>query len=172
VGDDLDIRTGEGAAPAEHGTRLKRVGLVALMIVAGLNVWTGSPALALWVGARVQGGGPLTMGVVFAVVAVFAATALALGWFLSWLGATYDRMTGTAPTARQHVSWLRSMRGEREQYKDTPARLTALERVLVAMVVTAAVLFEIWFFFFSTSPIDNRSGRGALPYDPAPWTST
>jgi hypothetical protein len=141
------------------------------MIVAGLNVWIGSPALALWVGARVQGDGPLTMGVVFVVIAVFATTALALGVALSWLGTTYDRLAGVSPQARQHVSWLRSMRGEREQYKGTPAHLTALERVLVAMVVTAAVLFEVWFFFFSTSPIDSRSGRGALPYDPGPWIS-
>ena len=157
----------EGAG-AQHatGSRLKRVGLVALMFIAGLNVWTGSPALALWVGARVQGDGSLTMGVVFAVVAVFAVTALTLGMALSWLGSTYDRLVGNTAQARQHVSWLRSMRGEREQYADTPKHLTALERVLVAMVVTVFVLFEIWFFFFSTSPIDNRSGRGALP--PAP----
>lgn len=143
--------------------RLKLVGLVALMFIAGLNVWTGAPALALWVGARVQGDGSLTMGVVFVVIAVFAAVALALGVGLSWLGTTFDRLTGTAPQTRQHVAWLRSMRGEREQYDDTPARLTALERVLVAMVVAAAVIFEIWFFFFSSSPIDNRSGRGAVP---------
>jgi hypothetical protein len=140
--------------------RLKRVGLVALMVIAALNVWTGSPAFALWVGARVQGEGPLTMGTVFAVVAVFATVSLALGVALSWLGGVYDRVTGQPPAARQHVSWLRSMRGERVQYSDSPARLTALERTLVAMVVIAFVLFEIWFFFFSTSPIDQRSGRG------------
>lgn len=145
------------------------MGLVALMIIAALNVWTGSPAFALWVGARVQGDGPLTMGTVFAVVAVFALLSLALGYALSWLGAVYDGLAGHAPTARQHVSWLRSMRGERVQYSDSPARLTALERTLVAMVVIAFVLFEIWFFFFSTSPIDTRSGRGDA--GPAPMAT-
>jgi hypothetical protein len=30
------------------------------------------------------------------------------------------------------------------------------------MVVVAFVLFEVWFFFFSGSPIDSRSGRAAL----------
>lgn len=29
------------------------------------------------------------------------------------------------------------------------------------MVIVVFLLFEIW-FFFSTSPIDSRSGRGAL----------
>lgn len=150
--------------------RLQRVGLAALMVVVGLNVWTGSPAFALWVGARVQGEGSLTMTAVFVVVVVFAALSLTLAIVLSWLGATYDRLTGHAPSARQHVSWLRSMRGERVQYDDSPPRLTALERTLVAMVVIAFVLFEIWFFFFSTSPIDNRSGRGTVgvPTMPAP----
>ena len=143
------------------GSRLKRVGLAALMVITGLNVWTGSPAFALWVGARVQGDGPLTMTAVFVVVLVFGALSLTLGVVLSWLGARYDALTGHAPTTRQHTPWLRSMRGERVQYEDSPPpRLTALERILVAMVVTVFVLFEIWFFFFSTSPIDQRSGRG------------
>jgi hypothetical protein len=143
-------------------SRLKRIGLAALMVVAGLNVWTGSPLLALWVGSRVQGDGPLTMSAVFVVVVVFAATSLTMAWVLSQLGAAYDRITGQPATVRQHTPWLRSMRGEREQYPGTRAHLTALERVLVGMVVIAFVAFEIWFFFFSTSPIDNRSGRGAL----------
>jgi hypothetical protein len=147
------------APPA--GSRLKRVGLAALMVIAGLNVWTGSPAFALWVGARVQGDGPLTMAAVFVVVVVFAALSLSLGVALSWLGARYDALTGHGPTTRQHTPWLRSMRGERVQYEGSPPpRLTALERILVAMVVTVFVLFEIWFFFFSSSPIDQRSGRG------------
>jgi hypothetical protein len=149
------------------GSRLKRVGLAALMVIAGLNVWTGSPAFALWVGARVQGDGALTMTAVFVVVVVFAALSLSLGVALSWLGSRYDALTGHAPATRQHVPWLRSMRGERVQYEDSPPpRLTALERVLVAMVVTAFVLFEIWFFFFSTSPIDQRSGRGEVAPPP------
>jgi Zn-dependent protease with chaperone function len=153
--------------PTVGGTRLKRVGLAALMVIAGLNVWTGSPAFALWVGARVQGDGPLTMAAVFVVVVVFAALSLTLGVVLSWLGGRYDRLTGHAPTTRQHVSWLRSMRGERVQYEGSPPpRLTALERILVAMVVIAFVLFEIWFFFFSTSPIDQRSGRGDIGPQP------
>jgi hypothetical protein len=58
------------------------------------------------------------------------------------------------------------MRGEREQYPGQSPRLTALERILVVMVVVAIGAFEIWFFFFSTSPIDERSGRSALPPTP------
>jgi hypothetical protein len=31
--------------------------------------------------------------------------------------------------------------------------------MLIVCVVIAVVAFEVWFFFFSTSPIDQRSGR-------------
>jgi hypothetical protein len=153
----------EAAGEPRPKARLARIGLAALMVVVGLNVWTGSPLLALWVGSRVQGDSSLTMTAVAVVVVVLAATSLTLAWVLSLLGATYDRLAGNTPTVAQHAPWLRSMRGERERYPGVRAHLTALERVLVGMVVVAFVVFEIWFFFFSTSPIDNRSGRGALP---------
>jgi hypothetical protein len=29
--------------------------------------------------------------------------------------------------------------------------------------VLAALAFEVWFFFYSTSPIDGRSGRSDVP---------
>jgi hypothetical protein len=52
------------------------------------------------------------------------------------------------------------MRGERPLYPGEKAHVTAPERVLVAVVIVAVATFEIWFFFFSGSPIDQRSGRG------------
>ena len=39
------------------------------------------------------------------------------------------------------------------------ATLTALEYLLVGMVILAVVAFEVWFFFYSGSPFDQRSGR-------------
>ena len=144
---------------------MKRVSLASVMTLVGLNVWTGGPLLALWVGSRVQGDGPPTMGAVFVVVIVLAAVCLALAWVFGQLTRAYERLTGQAPTVRQHTPWLRSMRGERPQYASVAPTLTTPERILVAMVVIAAVIFEIWFFFFSSSPIDNRTGRSALDRD-------
>jgi hypothetical protein len=37
----------------------------------------------------------------------------------------------------------------------TEHHLTPLEIVLVASVMTATAVFEVWFFFFSGSPIGN-----------------
>jgi hypothetical protein len=45
------------------------------------------------------------------------------------------------------------MRAERVEYESAKVGLTPLERLLVAMVVVAVALFEVWFFFFSPSPI-------------------
>jgi hypothetical protein len=52
-------------------------------------------------------------------------------------------------------------RGEREDFHD-PERdqLSAVEIVAVGMVLIVVIAFEVWFFFFSSSPIDQRSGRG------------
>ena len=135
---------------------MKRLGLAAAMTVVGFNIYTGSPLLALWVGSRVQGPGPPSMEAVGVVVLVLAATSIALTFLLGRLGAIYDDMTGAAPTARQHAPWLRSMRGEREQQPGQRVQLTMLERIMVALVVIAFAAFEIWFFFFSGSPIGQN----------------
>jgi hypothetical protein len=45
------------------------------------------------------------------------------------------------------------MRAERVNYEREKHEVTAVERILVLMVALAVILFEIWFFFFSPSPI-------------------
>ena len=42
--------------------RAKRFLLAALMALLVLNLWTGGPLLALWLGSRVQGDGPADDG--------------------------------------------------------------------------------------------------------------
>ena len=139
--------------------QIHRLALLSAMGVTTLNVWTGSPLLALWIGSRVQGEGPPTMGAVFVVVLAIAAFSLVFLRVLSALGARYDTLTGHEPGIRQHTPWLRSMRGERPREMGEKVGLSALDVVLIASVVLAVAAFEIWFFFFSASPIDQRSGR-------------
>src|SRR2546421_12939131 len=93
--------------------RLRRTGLMAAMTVVGLNICTGNPLLALWVGSRVVGGGTLTMGAVGLVAAMMGVVGLALAQLLAWLGAAYDRASGRTSSVRTHVPWLRSMRSQR-----------------------------------------------------------
>ena len=144
-------------------SRLRRLGLATLIALASLNIWTGGPAFALWVGSRLQGDGPPTILPVFATIIVLAAVSLGLVRLIAALERAYDECTGRGPMVRAHTPWLRSMRGERPVYPGEKASLTGPERILVTVAVLAVVAFEVWFFFFSGSPIDQRSGRSAVP---------
>ncbi len=140
--------------------RFKRVVLVAGMTLAALNIWTGAPLAGLWVGSRLTGGERITVLAVFATVAVIGFFCWTMLRALAVLGVQHDRLTGRQATVKRHTPWLRSMSGERSH--GTPGvrpTLTALEYLMVSMVVLAVLLFEVWFFFYSGSPFDQRSGR-------------
>lgn len=140
-------------------SRLARLGLTLAMAIVALNIWTGSPLLALWLGSQVQGDGPPTMGAFAVAVAAMLAFSLGLVALLNKLGRLHDRLTGFAPTVSGHAPWLRSMRGERPLYPGVEPELSVLERMLIAMVATVVIVFELWFLLFSGSPIDQRTGR-------------
>ena len=147
-------------ASPERASWIKRVALATLMAVVGMNVWIGGPLLALWIGARLQtaSGGSLTIRPATALVIFVSLVAItfALTRLLKIVATAYDRAVGVGPAKRRHDSWIADDGNARKT-------LTALERILVVVVTCAAVAFEIWFFFFSTSPIDGRSGRSAIP---------
>ena len=141
-------------------SRLKRFGLAALMAFLALNVWTGSPLLALWIGSRIQGDNSQpSMGAVVAVMLCLVGFSVVLYQALKRVTYAYQQATGTLPTVRSHAPWLRSMRGERPDFPGNTARITGAERIVVFTVIVAVVLFEVWFFFFSGSSIGGGSGR-------------
>jgi hypothetical protein len=136
--------------------RAKRLGLIAGSALVSINIWTGAPLLAIWVGSRVQGGGGLSMTAVFTVVLVLAVLVLGLAWVLTLINARYDKLTGRSQAARQTSPWLRSMRGEREVDIRQKHGISAIERVVVVTVVGAVLAFEIWFFFFAGSSLPSQ----------------
>ena len=139
--------------PSDIASRLKRAAVLAAMAVAAVNIWTGSPLLALWIGSRIQGTSGLSMGAVFVVIAMMGATSFALVRLLGALGAVHDRMLGLPPAKRRQQPWMRSLSGERASEQRRRAHVSGLEVVMVVTVLIAAVAFEIWFFFFSGSSI-------------------
>jgi hypothetical protein len=140
--------------------RIKRVALVCAMSLTTINIWTGGPLFALWCGSRVQSGGPPSMAAVGVVAVVLGAVSYGLVRLLAVFDSVYDRLTGHGSRVRRHVPWLRSMRGERPHGDKQRARdLSPLEVILIVSVVAVVVAFEVWFFFFSSSPIDQRTGR-------------
>jgi len=133
----------------------KRLGLATLSAVIAVNIWTGCPLFAVWVGSRAVGSSGLSMGAVFLVVAVLAAGEIALTLALTWLSARYDELTGRPPAARRTSPWLRSMRGEREDFAKRRQGVSPVERIVVVSVVLCVGLFEVWFFFFAGSSIGH-----------------
>ena len=151
--------------PGPRAPLPKRVVLAALMAVIGVNVWTGGPLLALWIGSRLQAQAASSLTIspmtALAVIASLVAITLLLTRLLKLVAVAYDRAIAATPRTRQRASWLG---GEgHEPLRDERPPLVALERILVVTVIIAALAFEVWFFFFSTSPIDQRSGRGSVP---------
>jgi hypothetical protein len=147
---------------AQRAAWPKRISLAALMALIATNIWVGGPLLALWIGARLQehSGGSLTIRPSTALVIFASLVAITVGLVkaLAFVSNAYDRANGAAPERRRRDSWVSV---ERKSY-GRPT-LSALERILVIVVAMAAIAFEIWFFFYSTSPIDQRSGRSAIP---------
>jgi hypothetical protein len=141
--------------------RIARIAIAAATAIVALNICTGAPLVALWVGSHVQADPAPTMEAIAVVVVVFAVLVLILVAVLGLLRDLYARSLGLpGRSVRRHVSWLRSMRGERpgEGSRDGP-RLSAPDRIVVSVVVLAFLAFEIWFFFFAGSPL---GGSGAL----------
>jgi len=132
---------------------VRRAALLAAMAVVAVNIWTGAPLLALWVGSRIQGTSGVSMGAVFVVVVCLAAGCIGLMRALGAVGARYDRLVGLPPAARRQQPWLRSLSGERSSEQRRRQHVSALDVVLVGTVLTGVVAFEVWFFFFSGSSL-------------------
>ena len=142
--------------------RLKRTALVAGTALLSINVWTGAPLFAIWVGSRFEGwvggggtGGGTSMRAVFVLILVLAGIELLLTLALARLSAAYDELSGRPHAARRTSPWLRSMRGEREEFARHKAGISGVERVVVISVVAAVLAFEAWFFFVAGSPLPN-----------------
>jgi len=128
--------------------RVKRVALAGASGLVAVNIWTGAPLLALWVGSRFAGESQLSMAAVVVVIVVLGATVLALVAALGRLSAAYDRVSGAPPTARRVAPWMRSLRAERSE-----ERVGTIERVIVISVIAAAIAFNVWFFLGAGSPL-------------------
>jgi hypothetical protein len=136
---------------------LKKMGLVTASALCAINLWTGAPLFAVWVGSKVQGSlNNLSMTAVFAVIVILAVAVFGLGYLLTWLNAKYDDLTGRPAVARQTSPWLRSMRDERDDAVQRRYGIGGIERVVVICAVAGVLAFEVWFFFFAGSSLPNN----------------
>jgi hypothetical protein len=149
--------SGGGAVASDLGTPaprhlvFKRAGLAGLTAFITINIWTGAPLLALWVGSKVVGQRALSMAAVGVVVVVLAVTVFALALALTWLNNVYDELTGRPRTERRSA-WLRSMRAEEQGHISQRIGVTPLERIVVINVYVAVIAVVIWYVFFAGPP--------------------
>src|SRR5215210_5251058 len=133
----------ETAHESRSTGRIKPILLAAAMAFLALNVWTGSPLLAVWLGSKVQGEeSQPSMGAYAVVIISLIAFSWGLYQLLKLVMSAYQDATGTRPTVRTHAPWLRSMRGERPDH-GAGAQITGAERIVVVTVILAAAAFEI-----------------------------
>jgi hypothetical protein len=144
--------TGQGKPPVRFLGLRRTLVLIATTLIA-INIWTGAPIAALWIGSRVVGQRALSMTAVFVVVASLAVLLAAMALALTWLNARYDELIGRTTGERRTLPWLRSMRAEEAELLRKKRGTTALEMIVVANTVTAVIALEIWFFFFARSPL-------------------
>jgi hypothetical protein len=140
------------ARPEQRHFALKRVSMAAATAFLAINIWTGAPLFALWVGSRVVGRTVLSMKAVFVVVIVLGVLVFAMALALAWLNAAYDRLIGRPPSEGR-LTWLRSMRAEGDEQTRYGVGLNALDQIVMASVYIAVICFLIWFFFLAHTSV-------------------
>ena len=147
---------GTGRERPHGAVMVKRVAMAAATAFLAVNIWTGAPLLALWVGSRVVGQTVLSMRAVFVVVAVLALLVFPMVAALAWLNIRYNILLGR-PVEDRRPAWLRSMSSEPggapELEPEPGLRTTAIERIVVASVYLAVIALAVWFFFLAHSPL-------------------
>jgi hypothetical protein len=138
----------EPQAPRGLRAAATRILLGVVTTLVSVNLWTGGPLLALWVGSRIQSAiGQLSMAAVGATLGVLVVETFLLYKLLAILNRRYNDAIGRT-VRRQQAAWLKPMSGERRALA-VRAPLTAVERIVVGSVVVAVLCFEVWFFFFA-----------------------
>jgi hypothetical protein len=134
--------------PRGLGNLLLRIVLATATTLVSINLWSGGPLLALWVGSRIQTAvGSLSMAAIGATLGVLIVETFLLYRLLAWLSTRYDAAIGRK-VRRVQAPWLKPMSGERRTLA-VRRPLTAVERIVVISVVAAFEAALIWFFFFA-----------------------
>lgn len=154
-----DTRVAAGSSTHEAASQgrtdrfltLKRVTMAGVTAFITVNIWTGAPLAALWVGSQVVGKGTLSMAAVGVVIVVLAVLVFTMALALTWLNNIYDELTGR-PHVERRATWLRSMRAEAEGHISQRAGITSLERIVIINVYAVVIIFVIWYIFLARAP--------------------
>jgi len=160
----VTVKTAYPSPPAEAGAAsnkggrsrrsitLQRVAMAGATAFLSINLWTGSPLLALWLGSQVAEEQALSFKPLLVVVLSLAAFTLAISVALGWLESRYRLLVGL-PLREGRLTWLRAFNAQREPVRHVP--MSALERIVTVFVYIAVTALLIWFLFFAGSPLPS-----------------
>jgi formate hydrogenlyase subunit 3/multisubunit Na+/H+ antiporter MnhD subunit len=131
---------------------LKRALFAGATAFLSINLWTGAPLFALWVGSRAAEEQALSMSAVLVVVVVLAVLTLAMSVALLWLEGRYRRLVGH-PLRENRLTWLRSFNAQREQVRRVP--MSMVEHIVTVTVYVAVIALIVWFLLFAGSPLPH-----------------
>ncbi len=131
---------------------VKRVLLAGASALVAVNIWTGAPLLALWVGSRLVGQTSLSMKGVVIVVAVLGVVVLSLTVLLTRINDLYLDVI-QAPRAARRPQWLSHFGEEPERGVERWASANAIEQIVVVSVYVAVIALLVWLLFIAGSPL-------------------
>jgi len=137
---------------APRSLTVKRLTMAVATAFITINIFTGAPLVALWVGSQVGDQATLTMESMLVVLLVLAVLVLTLAVALTWLNNTYDELIGRPRTERR-APWMRSMRAVAEGHISSRVGVTALERIVMVTVYVVVIAFLVWLVFFAGSEL-------------------
>ena len=147
------MRVPSANAPSARRPRTgERVALAGVIAVLAVNMWTGAPLLALWVGAQAAGDHSLSMRGVTIVVLVLAAIASALVALLTRLSSVYDELAHRPQPGLERKAWLRSMRAEEKSDVEQRRGTAAPEVIVVMNVCVALASLLTWYALLAGRP--------------------
>jgi hypothetical protein len=136
--------------PIARGREIAALGLIVVMVLGSLTLWLAVPLAWLWLASNLNKSLDPSFGAYAAVAIGIPATMLVLFTLLRRVDMVHRSLTGTGSASKPvPPPWRRSMRDERDLHAPT----SALDIILVATAIAAALVLVVWFAFFAGSPL-------------------
>jgi hypothetical protein len=125
--------------------------LVALMAIGSVLMWIGVPLALVYVASKLSSSSNPTLGPILLVLCGLPIGFAIVGKGLGWLDRRHQAITRQGDGSRRTAPWMKSMRGDAEDRH----KGGVLDKLMIASVAVALVLFGLWFFVFAGSSLVN-----------------
>jgi hypothetical protein len=123
--------------------------LVVLMGAGSVLMWLGVPVGLIYLASKISSSSSPSLGPYLLVLIGLPVGMAIVGKCLGWLDRRHQAISGYDGDDRRPAPWLKSMRAERVSSR----RSGVLDKVMIASVGIAVVLFAVWFFALSGSSL-------------------